>query len=276
MQETITGLSDGISNELVWLTPLLISAGKALLVLIVGWVIAGWVSGVARRRINKTPQIDPTLGNFVASMIKWIILAIVLVAILGIFGIEATSLVAIMGAASLAVGLALQGTLSDLAAGVMLVIFRPYKLGQFVDIGGTSGTVKDLTLFTTELSTGDNVQIIIPNGKAWGTVITNYSANPTRRVDLTFGIDYGDDIDRAMEIILATARADARVLGNPEPWVRVTNLGDSSVDITTRLWCAAADYWELKFAMTKAVKEAFDKGGISIPYPHQVEVHKEG
>ncbi|MGE4325170.1 MAG: mechanosensitive ion channel family protein [Pseudodonghicola sp.] len=275
MQETITGLSEEISNELVWLTPLLISAGKALLVLIVGWIISGWVSGMARRRINKTPQIDPTLGNFVASTIKWIILAIVLVAIMGIFGIEATSLVAILGAASLAVGLALQGTLSDLAAGVMLVIFRPYKLGQFVNIGGTSGTVKDLTLFTTELATGDNVQIIIPNGKAWGTVITNFSANPTRRVDLTFGIDYGDDINRAMEIILETARADGRVLSDPEPWVRVTNLGDSSVDITTRLWCSAADYWDLKFALLKGVKEAFDKGGISIPYPHQVEVHKE-
>ena len=272
MQETITGLSEEISNELVWLTPLLISAGKALLVLIVGWIISGWVSGMARRRINKTPQIDPTLGNFVASTIKWIILAIVLVAIMGIFGIEATSLVAILGAASLAVGLALQGTLSDLAAGVMLVIFRPYKLGQFVNIGGTSGTVKDLTLFTTELATGDNVQIIIPNGKAWGTVITNFSANPTRRVDLTFGIDYADDAGKAMAIILRQADADGRVLSDPEPWVRVTNLGDSSVDLTARVWVAATDYWEVKFALTRAVKEAFDAEGVSIPYPHQVLV----
>ncbi|GHG88309.1 mechanosensitive ion channel family protein [Pseudodonghicola xiamenensis] len=276
MQETISGLSSELSNELGWLMPLLTSAVKALVVLIVGWIVAGWVGNVIRRRINRTPHIDPTLGNFVASTVKWVVLAMVLVAILGIFGIQATSLVAIMGAASLAIGLALQGTLSDLAAGVMLVVFRPYKLGNFVDIGGTSGTVKDLTLFTTELATGDNIQIIIPNGKAWGAVITNYSANPTRRVDLTFGIDYGDDIDRAMEIILELANADARVLSDPEPWVRVTNLGDSSVDITTRLWCASADYWELKFAMTKAVKEAFDKGGISIPYPHQVEVRKEG
>ncbi|MDK3017360.1 mechanosensitive ion channel family protein [Pseudodonghicola flavimaris] len=275
MQETITELSNEISGELSWLLPLLIGAVKALLVLIVGWIVAGSVGGMVRRRINKTPQIDPTLGNFMASMVKWIILAMVLVAVLGIFGIEATSLVAILGAASLAIGLALQGTLSDLAAGVMLVVFRPYKLGQFVDIGGTAGTVKDLNLFTTELATADNVQIIMPNGKAWGAIITNYSAHQTRRVDLTFGIDYGDDIDRAMEIILATAGADSRVLSDPAPWVRVTNLGDSSVDITTRLWCEAAEYWDLKFAMTKAVKEAFDKGGISIPYPHQVEIHKE-
>jgi len=159
---------------------------------------------------------------------------------------------------------------------VMLVIFRPYKLGQYVDIGGTSGTVRDLTLFTTELITPDNVQIILPNGKAWGAIITNYSAHATRRVDLTFGIDYGDDADTAMRIILETARADGRVLADPEPWVRVTNLGDSSVDLTARLWCGAADYWDLKFTLTKAIKEAFDKGGISIPYPHQVEVRKQG
>jgi small conductance mechanosensitive channel len=156
-----------------------------------------------RKRINKTPQIDPTLGNFAASIIRWALLAVVLVAVLGIFGIEATSLVAMLGAATLAIGLALQGTLSDLAAGFMLVLFRPYKLGQFVDIGGTSGTVKDLNLFVTELVTPDNVQIIIPNGQAWGSIITNYSAHDTRRVDMVFGIDYGDSADKAKEIILS-------------------------------------------------------------------------
>ncbi len=276
MQETIAQLSTELGDGIGVLTPLIISAVKALVVLVVGWITAGSIGGMVRRRINKTPHIDPTLGNFIASIVKWVILAMVLVAVLGIFGIEATSLVAIMGAASLAIGLALQGTLGDLAAGVMLVVFRPYKLGQFVDIGGTSGTVKDLNLFTTELATADNVQIIVPNGKAWGAIITNYSAHDTRRVDLTFGIDYGDDADDAMQIILDTAKADERVHSDPEPWVRVTNLGDSSVDITARLWCNAADYWDLKFTLTKAVKEAFDKGGISIPYPHQVEIQKQG
>ena len=262
--------------ELGPFAPILLSAAKALAVLVLGWIAAGAIAGLVRRRVNATPRIDPTLGNFLASVVKWVILAVVLVAVLGIFGIQATSLVAILGAASLAIGLALQGTLSDLAAGVMLVIFRPYKLGQYVDIGGTSGTVRDLTLFTTELVTPDNVQIIMPNGKAWGAIITNYSAHDTRRVDLTFGIDYGDDADTAMRIILETAQADARVLAEPEPWVRVTNLGDSSVDLTARLWCEAADYWDLKFTLTKAIKEAFDKGGISIPYPHQVEIQKQG
>ncbi|MCE8547781.1 mechanosensitive ion channel [Ruegeria pomeroyi] len=259
--------------EVIW--PLIASAGKALVVLILGWTVAGMIAGLVRRRINATPQIDPTLGNFTASLVRWAILAMVLVAVLGIFGIEATSIVAVLGAASLAIGLALQGSLSDLAAGVMLVVFRPYKLGQFVDIGGTSGTVRDLNLFTTELVTPDNVQIIVPNGQAWGAIITNYSAHDTRRVDLTFGIDYGDDAGKAMEIVERTARADNRVLADPAPWVRVTNLGDSSVDLTARIWCRAEDYWELKFELTRRVKEAFDAGGISIPYPHSVEIHKE-
>ena len=256
--------------------PIVLNGIKALAVLVIGWIAAGMVSRTIRNRINATPEIDPTLGNFVASMIRWALIAVVLIAVLGLFGIEATSLVAMMGAATLAIGLALQGTLSDLAAGFMLVLFRPYKLGQFVDIGGTSGTVKDLNLFVTELVTPDNVQIIIPNGQAWGAIITNFSHHDSRRVDMVFGIDYGDDIEAAKAIILRLAAADARVKQDPEPWVRVTNLGDSSVDLTTRIWCDAAEYWEVKFAMTQAVKEAFDAEGVSIPYPHQVEISKQG
>lgn len=254
--------------------PLLINAGKALLVLILGWILAAWAGRVVRTRLNSVPQMDPTLGNFLGSMAKWVVLLIVFVTVLSIFGVQATSLVAILGAASLAIGLALQGTLSDLAAGFMLILFRPYKIGEFVDIGGTSGTVKDLNLFITELVTPDNVQIIVPNGQAWGAIITNFSAHETRRVDLLFGIDYGDSSDAAMQIIFDVARADPRVHDDPAPWAKVTNLGDSSVDITVRIWCDAADYWELKFDMTKAVKEAFDAKGISIPYPHSVEIHK--
>ncbi len=247
---------------------------KAVAVLILGWMAAGTLGRVARDRVNRMSDIDPTLGNFLASIVKWAVLAMVLVAVLGIFGIQATSIVAILGAASLAIGLALQGTLSDLAAGVMLVVFRPYKLGQYVDIGGTAGTVKDLNLFTTELATPDNVQIIVPNGQAWGSVITNYSHHDTRRVDLVFGIDYGDSADAAMQVIDGLVQADMRVLQDPAPWMRVTNLGDSAVDITVRLWCQAGDYWDVKFDLTKQVKEAFDAEGISIPFPHRVEIHK--
>ncbi|MEM9999938.1 MAG: mechanosensitive ion channel domain-containing protein [Pseudomonadota bacterium] len=265
---------DNMTFELSWVMPLILNAVKALFVLIIGWFAARTVGGAVRRSVNATPQIDPTLGNFAASIVRWVILLITGVAILGLFGIEATSLVAILGAATLAIGLALQGTLSHLAAGFMLMLFRPYKLGQFVDIAGTSGTVKNIDLFVTELVTPDNVQIIVPNGQAWGSIITNYSAHSTRRCDLVFGIDYDDDADKARAIILDLARKDERVHDDPEPWVRVTNLGESSVDITARLWCDAADYWDLKFTITKAVKEAFDAQGISIPYPHSVEIQK--
>lgn len=254
--------------------PLVVASIKALAVIIVGWTIAGIVSRTVRRRVNASEEIDNTLGNFAASIVRWIILLVVLIAVLSLYGIQATSLVAMMGAATLAIGLALQGTLSDLAAGFMLILFRPYKLGQYVDIGGTSGTVKDLNLFVTELVTPDNVQIIVPNGRAWGSIIINYSAHDTRRVDLVFGIDYGDDADKAIGIILAEAQADGRVSGEPEPWVRVTNLGDSSVDITARLWCDASEYWDLKFSLTKSIKEAFDREEISIPYPHTVMVQQ--
>ncbi|MEY8829140.1 mechanosensitive ion channel family protein [Sedimentitalea sp. XS_ASV28] len=264
-----------LTEQLGGFGPLVLNAAKALVVLIIGWIFAGVLSNFVRQRVNRHPRIDKTLGNFVASMVRWIVLLIVLVAVLGIFGIEATSLVAMLGAATLAIGLALQGTLADLAAGFMLILFRPYKLGQYVDVAGTSGTVVDLNLFFTELATPDNVQIIIPNGQAWGAIIQNYSHHDTRRVDLVFGIDYDDDAGKAMQIILDQANADNRVLKDPEPWVRVTNLGDSSVDLTTRIWCKAADYWDLKFHMTRSVKEAFDAQGISIPYPHTVEIKKE-
>lgn len=255
--------------------PLIINAVKALLFLVVGYLVAGVVSRFVRRRITAMPNIEDTLGVFFSSLVRWLILAVVVIAVLQVFGFQATSLVAVLGAATLAIGLALQGTLADLAAGVLLITFRPYRLGQYVDINGTAGTVRDVSLFTTELVTPDNVQIIMPNGKAWGSIITNYSAHDIRRLDLNFGIDYGDDADKAIDIILQAASRDARVHKEPEPWVRVVNLGDSSVDLGVRLWCAAADYWELKFALTKEIKTAFDRGGITIPYPHRVEVMKK-
>lgn len=267
---------EGLGEQLGAYGPVIINALKALAFLIVGWIVAKALSGLVRRRIAQNPNIEDTLGGFFASIVKWLILLVVLIAVLQLFGFEATSLVAVLGAATLAIGFALQGTFADLAAGVMLIVFRPYKVGQFVDIGGTAGTVKDVNLFVTELVTPDNVQIIMPNGKAWGAIITNFSANPTRRLDLNFGIGYDDDANKAMEIIKKIAAGDDRVHDDPAPWVRVMNLGDSSVDLGARLWCDAGDYWELKFDMTKQIKEAFDEGGVSIPYPHTVEIQKTG
>ena len=253
---------------------LVTNALQAFALIVLGWIASGWISRQIKKRVMASDALDNTLGTFIASIVRWAILLIVFVAILGVFGIEATSLVAVMGAATLAIGLALQGTLSDLAAGFMLVLFRPYSLGQYVDIGGTGGTVQELNLFFTVLVTPDNVQITMPNGKAWGAIITNYSANDTRRLDLSFGIDYSDDPDKAIGILEDLANGDERIHKDPEPWVRVMNLGDSSVDIGCRFWCDAADYWELKWHLTKLAKIEFDKQGISIPYPHQVLVQR--
>ncbi len=255
--------------------PFMMNVAKAILFLIIGYLVAQMFKRIVRRQIERNSRLDPTISNFVASIIYWVIIAAVLIAVLQLFGFQATSLVAILGASTLAIGLALQGTLSDVASGVLLIAFRPYKIGQFVDIDGTSGTVREVTLFTTELVTPDNVQIIMPNSKAWGAVIMNFSTHETRRVDLVFGIDYSDNSDEAMAVIQNIVDTDNRVLKTPETWMKVTNLGDSSVDITVRLWVAASDYWDVKFDTTKAVKEAFDQNGISIPYPHQVEISRK-
>ena len=247
----------------------------ALVVLIIGLRVAGWLGRLVRSISMKQESIDDTLGNFFGSMVRWAVTAAVFIAVLQVFGVPATSFVAILGALTLAIGLSLQGALGNIASGVMIMIFRPYKLGDYVEAAGTAGTVKDINLFQTVLATPDNVQIMVPNSQAIDGVIKNYSGYDTRRVDVTFGIDYGDNIDKAIGIIKRIVDADDRIMSDPEPFAKVVNLGDSSVDIATRNWVAAADYWDVKFDLTKQVKEAFDENDISIPYPHQVEIHKE-
>ena len=259
---------NALLDQLGAYAPLLISVTKAIIFLLLGFFISSQVAHFIRNRIVNHPRIDDTLGNFAASVVKWLILAFVGIAVLQLFGFQVTSLIAVLGAASLAIGLALQGTLSDLASGVMLIIFRPYKLGDFVDIAGTTGTVKSIDLFVTELSTPDNIKIIMPNSKSWGSIIINYTNITTRRADLVFGIDYANDPDKAMNVILDVVNADERCLKDPAPWVGVTNLGDSSVDLTLRVWCKPADWWQLKCDLLKNVKYAFDANGIDIPYPH--------
>lgn len=248
---------------------------QAIAFLIGGWMVAGFVRGFIRRRVLASPKLDDTLGTFFASIAYYLILAVIATLVLQLFGFEATSLVAVLGAATLAIGLALQGTLSHVAAGVMIIFFRPYKLDDFVQMAGEMGTVNEINIFFTKLATIHNVEVIIANGDAWGSTITNYSTNATRRLDITFGIDYSDDINKAMEIILDEVEKDGRGLKDPaEPWVRVVELNESCVDLQLRVWCEGADLWEMKFALLKNVKEAFDAGGISIPYPHQVEIQK--
>ena len=247
-----------------------LSVVGAIVVLIVGLWAAGWARRATTKMLARTDKIDDTLGMFFGSLVKYMVLAFTVIMVLNQFGVQTASLIAVMGAASLAIGLALQGTLSNVAAGVMLLLFRPMSVGQFVDAGGVLGTVKSIDLFTTEISTLDNVQIIVPNSQIWGGTITNYSVYDTRRMDIVMGIGYGDDIDKAMAAFKATYDTDSRVMQDPEPAMYVTNLGASSVDITVRLWCAAADFWGLKTDLTKSFKEVLDAQGIEIPFPQQV------
>lgn len=244
----------------------------AAIILIVGLVASNWARAGIERGLKRFERVDATLRVFMGALVKYLVLAFAVVATLQRFGVETTSFVAIVGAAGLAIGLALQGTLSNVAAGVMLLLFRPFKVGDYIEGAGTAGTVQSLTLFTTELATPDNVQIVVPNAHLWGTAIKNYSHHATRRVDLVVGISYGDDMDKAMGVIHKLAKADGRVCAEPEPFVAVAELADSSVNLVVRLWCKSADYWAIKFGMTKAIKEAFDAEGISIPFP-QRDVH---
>jgi small conductance mechanosensitive channel len=242
----------------------------AMIILIVGFWFAGLAKRLTVRGLRKTGRIDETIVLFFASMVKYLVVAFTVLAVLDQFGVQTTSLIALFGAAGLAVGLALQGTLSNVAAGVMLLFFRPFKVGDFVDAGGSAGSVKSVSLFTTHLDTGDNVHIIVPNSQIWGSAISNYSHNPTRRIELTIGIGYGDDIEKAIGVVRQTIEADKRSLADPEPLVEVSNLGDSSVDLLIRVWSKSGDYWGLKWGLTRAIKEAFDREGIEIPYPHRV------
>lgn len=264
-----------LPDNLDSLAGILDNAVMAAIFLVVGFWAAGFVSKQIRSFASRNERIDDTLAGFFASLARYAILTFVVIAVLQRFGFPATSLVAVLGAATLAIGFALQGALGNFAAGVMVAFFRPYKLGDFVTIAGHSGSVRDITLFSTELATVDNVQIIVPNGEAWSGAIVNFSAHDKRRVDLTFGIGYGDDIQKATDVILAVVGADQRFVSEPAaPWVRVVNLADSSVELQLRAWVASSDYWEARFQTVRAVKEAFDREGIEIPYPHQVEIEK--
>jgi len=240
--------------------------------------VAIWVSGLAKDRIERAPnlseRIDPTLVNFLGSVARWGILALAGIFILGRLGIETTSLAAAVGAAGIAIGLALQGSLSNFAAGIMLIAFRPFKVGDYINAAGQAGTVDAIALFATELTTPDHVKIIVPNGDIFSSAIINYSHYDTRRCDLIFGVSFDSDLEKAEKIIRECIEADTRTHDDPEPFVKVGNLGASSVDFTVRVWCNSQDYWNLKFDMTRAVKEAFDKGGIEIPFPTTVEIRK--
>jgi small conductance mechanosensitive channel len=243
----------------------------AIVILVLGRMVAGWVRRITRRGLERG-EVDPTLVPFVAKLAYYAVLAVVVIAALNRVGVATTSVVAIFGAAGLAVGLAMQGTLSNFASGVMLLVFRPFSLGDYVEAGGTAGTVMEIGIFSSTLKSPDNVKITVPNSQIFGATISNYNGYDTRRVDMVMGIGYDDDIQTALDTIRRIVTADERVLADPEPQIAVSNLGDSSVDIVVRPWCASGDYWALKFDLTRKLKEGLESAGCSIPFP-QRDVH---
>lgn len=248
----------------------------AIVILAVGWWASKKVSGLVARLLGRAERVDATLRDFFASVVRYLILIFVGFAVLDQFGIQTTSLLAVLGAAGLAVGLALQGTLSNVAAGVMLLMFRPFKAGDFVEVGGQLGTIVGVTLFTTELRAPDGVQIIAPNGQIWGSTVKNFSHHPTRRTDIDFAIAYEDDIDHAMAVIRGIVDADERILKDPEPFLRTTALGDSAVVLTLRVWANSPDLFNVRFDLIKNVKQAFDREGVTIPFPQRTVHLRQG
>lgn len=248
-----------------------IKAVLAILIFYVGRLVARALTN-ATRKLLASQKVDEILETFVGNLVYWVLMLFVIIAAINQVGVQTTSLIAIMGAAGLAVGLALQGSLANFAAGVLIVVFRPYRVGDFVEAAGIAGSVVQVQILTTILKTGDNKQIIVPNSQIMGSIITNYSANDTRRADLTIGVSYDDDIDKVRSTIESLVAADDRILDDPPCLIAVSELADSSVNFTVRPWVRSADYWGVKFDMTEAIKKRFDSEGISIPYP-QRDVH---
>jgi len=243
----------------------------AALVFIIGRWVARIVVKIIRKLMTRA-NMDDILVNFIASIVSAVLQLVVIIAVLDRLGVDTTSLIAVLGAAGLAVGLALKDSLSNFAAGVMLIIFRPIKTGDFVEAAGISGTVEHINIFSSVFKTGDNKEIIVPNGNIYGGVITNYSARDTRRIDMVIGIGYGDDLKKAKEIICEILDADARILKDPAYAVALGDLGDNAITINVRPWSASSDYWAVRSDTLETIKTKFDAAGISFPYP-QMDVH---
>ena len=243
----------------------------AILIFYVGkFVVNLIVRGTAK--VMQTQEVDKTLQTFICNLERMVLMVIVIIAGIGQLGIETTSFIAIFGAAGLAVGLALQGSLSNFASGVLIVLFRPYKVGDFIEGAGVSGVVVEVQILTTVLKTGDNKQIVVPNGQIMNSIITNYSANDQRRVDMVVGVSYDDDLDKVRSTLRELIDADDRILDEPACTIAVSALADSSVNFVVRPWVKTADYWGVMFDMTEAIKKRFDQEGISFPFPQQ-DVH---
>ena len=260
--ETASMILDAVAHYTV-------SVVGALFILVFGWMVAGWVRKAIGRGLGHIDRMDETLKPFIANVARWAVLVFVVIAVLNQFGVQTTSIIAALGAAGLAIGLALQGTLSNVASGVMLMVLRPFKVGDFIDAEGLGGTVVQIGLFVTELRTGDGVYIMAPNSSLWNKAISNFSRNPTRRIDILACIAYDDDVDGAMAVLDRMMTADGRVLDDPAPATMVAELADSSVNINCRCWVRAEDYWATLYDLNGRVKADLEAAGYSIPFPQQ-------
>jgi small conductance mechanosensitive channel len=278
MEEEIAKLSD-LTNQAIELVQTKglefgISLVSALLIFFVGKWIVNIITNTIRKLMNKN-AVDPTLTTFVTNLARMTLLVFVVIAAIDQLGIQSAQFIAVLGAAGLAVGLALQGSLSNFAAGVLIVLFRPYKVGDWVEAAGISGGVERVEILTTILKTGDNKRVIVPNSQIMDAIITNYSANDTRRVDMTVGVSYSDDLDKVRRTLEELVAADERILKDPACTIAVAELADSSVNFVIRPWVKTGDYWAVNFDLTEAIKKRFDEVGISIPFPQQdVHVHQ--
>ncbi len=248
-----------------------IRLGGALAIVLIGYWVAKLLSGLLSKTMARR-AVDPSLSGFVSKMVFFTILALVIIPALSHIGIQTASVLAALGAAGLAVGLALQGSLANFAAGVLLIAFRPCRVGDWVDAGGCSGTVQSISLFSTILLTGDHKRVIIPNGKIMSDAITNYSVQPNRRVDMIVGISYDSDLKKAKQILEELVAADERILKDPAPVIKVAELADSSVNLICRPWVATPNFWPVRWDLTENIKLRFDAEGIGIPFP-QMDVH---
>lgn len=248
---------------------------KNLVVALIIFYVGRWVVGLIVRAVASVMQknnMDKTLETFICNLVRMVLVVFVVIAAVNQLGVQTTSMIAVLGAAGLAVGLALQGSLSNFASGVLIVLFRPYKAGDYIEAAGIAGSVEEVQILTTILKTGDNKRIIVPNSQIMGSIITNYSSNDQRRIDLVVGVSYDDDLDKVRDEFIALVAAEDRILDDPSCLIAVSELADSSVNFVVRPWVKAADYSAVKFSLTEAIKKRFDEVGISFPFPQQ-DVH---
>lgn len=271
-KDIIGSVGSGVGEIQALAVAYFFSVVGALLLLVIGYVVAGAMERWSYRGLRRIRGFDETLRRFLSKLLRYAILMLVGVTVLSQFGVQTASLIAALGAAGLAIGLALQGTLQNIAAGIMLLVLKPFKVGEYVVTGAVSGTIVEVGLFATELKAADGVYVLAPNSTLWNTPVTNYSRNGVRRNDLAIGIGYGDDTELAMRLLTDMAAGDRRVLSDPRPDSFVTTLGDNAVTVTLRYWTATADWWQTQLDFMRAAKHAYDENGISIPFP-QHDVH---